>query len=400
MEPNRVHGGSGGTTEHLLVTLGVVSGGHFLSHLYILAYPPLFPLLVDDFGLNNTQLGLIMSAVALATFVFQTPVGELVDRVGAKRVFVAGVALSAGGTALVGLAPSYLALVVFALLARIGQAAFHPADYSLLNAVTGGDREGKIFGVHTFADYAGFAVAPALVGGLGLAFGWQAALFSIGSFGVTYAVVAQVLVPPVHRNRMAELERDRAEAGADEDDGDARILGGLSTFVDPTVLALFGFFVVVTMANKGIQTFTTVFAVEGLSLAEVAGNTALTAYFTLAAAGVLVGGVLADRYDVRWLIVGALSTAAVGTWTTTVGAASATALVALFAGIGFFYGLALPLRDRLISSTRRPRPPAGVSASSTRGSRSGGSSVRHSWARSSTSADYRRSRSRSSSAST
>lgn len=325
-----------------LSTLTIVSGGHFLSHLYILAYPPLFPLLIDDFGLNNTQLGLIMSVVALATFVFQTPVGELVDRVGAKPVFVLGLVSTAGGTALVGMATSYPLLLVFALIAGIGQAAFHPADYTLLDAVTEGDQEGKSFGVHTFAGYAGFAVAPALVGGLGVLYGWQTALFAVGAVGIGYAVIAQIAMPPVHRRRMADVERDESGDG---------FLSNLSALAKPAILGMFAFFVVITMANKGVQTFTTVFVVTDLSLTEVVGNTALTAYFSLAAVGVLVGGVLADRYNVRGVIVGTLTLAALITWATTTPIAAVGAVViGLFSAIGFCYGMALPARDRLINN--------------------------------------------------
>lgn len=325
-----------------LSTLGIVSGGHFLSHLYILAYPPLFPLLIDDFGLNNTQLGLIMSVVALSTFVFQTPVGELVDRIGAKRVFVAGLAFTAGGTALVGAATSYSVLLLFALIAGIGQSAFHPADYTLLDAVTEGKQEGKSFGVHTFAGYAGFAAAPAVVGGIGVLYGWQTALFAVGGFGLVYAAIAQVVMTPVHRRRMAEIDR--------EDDGGG-FLENLSALAKPAILGMFAFFVAITMANKGIQTFTTVFVVTDLSLTDVVGNTALTAYFSLAAVGVLVGGVLADRFNVRGVIVGTLTLAALFTWVTTLPiAAVGTVVIGLFSAIGFCYGMALPARDRLINA--------------------------------------------------
>ena len=105
------------------VTVGIVSGGHFLSHFYALAFPPLFPFLADAFGLSNVELGLLVSVGAVATLL-QVPVGDLVDRVGAKWVFVAGVAVTALGILLAGLAPSYGALLVFSALTGVGRAAF------------------------------------------------------------------------------------------------------------------------------------------------------------------------------------------------------------------------------------------------------------------------------------
>ncbi len=41
--------------------LGLIGSGHFLSHFYHLALPPLFLLIQADFGLNFASLGLIIT---------------------------------------------------------------------------------------------------------------------------------------------------------------------------------------------------------------------------------------------------------------------------------------------------------------------------------------------------
>ncbi|WP_332900149.1 MFS transporter [Haladaptatus sp. CMSO5] len=326
------------------LVIGLVSGGHFLAHFYALAFPPLFPLLIDEFALSNTELGLLMSVMALSTFILQIPVGVLVDRVGAKRVFIVGLVLVGGGTMLAGLAGSYLYLLAAVFVVGIGQSAFHPADFALLDAATSGAAEGKSFAFHTFSGYTGFAVAPFVVGGLGVTLGWQPALLIVGAVGVVYALVSQLSMRPLYRLRMAGAKAEQESSGPTE-----------SRFAAVTklpILLLFAFFITVTMANKGVHTFTGVFLLSEFSLDEFVGNAALTSYFTLTAIGVLVGGALADRYRATTVIATVLVLAGLSTFATVAGVLPMTAevAVALFAVVGLFYGLALPSRDRLINS--------------------------------------------------
>jgi FSR family fosmidomycin resistance protein-like MFS transporter len=42
--------------------LALVGSGHAVSHLYLLALPPLFPLLRDDLGASYAALGLLVTA--------------------------------------------------------------------------------------------------------------------------------------------------------------------------------------------------------------------------------------------------------------------------------------------------------------------------------------------------
>ncbi|WP_435180396.1 MFS transporter [Halorussus sp. AFM4] len=322
-------------------TVCVVTGGHFLSHFYLLTFPPLVGPLRAEFGLSNTGLGVLVSVISLG-LLLQLPVGQLVDRVGAKRVFVAGVALTAAGVGLAGFATSYLGLVAGAVVSGVGQSAFHPADYSLLDAVTGEGNEGKSFGVHTFGAYAGFAAAPVVVGGIALRADWRIALLSVGGAGVLYAAVAALTLDSPYRRQLAA-------APASDDGGTIR--DALSTVWSPPVLLLLCFFVALTMASKGVQTFTAVLVSTVYGLPESVGNLTLTGFFAGASVGILTGGVVADRFDPRRTIVSALAVSGAGTLALTLGPVPShpVASVGGFAVIGFVMGLAYPSRDRLVS---------------------------------------------------
>ena len=91
-----------GTSQTFRV-LGLVGSAHFMSHVFNLALPPLFPLLVRDLGLTYTGLGLIMTAYGLAGALFTTPMGFLVDRMGGRRVLVCGLVGLGHGAMLTGI---------------------------------------------------------------------------------------------------------------------------------------------------------------------------------------------------------------------------------------------------------------------------------------------------------
>lgn len=337
------------------VTVGVVSGGHFFSHFYLLAFPPLFPLLSAEFGLTNAQLGLLVSFVNL-TGLLQTPVGEVVDRTGAKRVFVLGVAITAGGTALASLADGFLALLVLGAIAGLGQPAFHPADYAMMDAVTGDRTEGKAYSLHQIAGWGGFAAAPLVVGTLGYAYGWRVALVVAGAAGLLYAVLSAFVLHPHYLQSM-----DGDGDGPDRDLAGpttlrTRLRGAAGELFTPAILTLFGFFLLMIGALQGVQSFVTILATDGYGLTAALGNTALTALPAGAAVGVLLGGYLADRVAPRVVIGVGLSTAVAILWVGVSGLVpvAGTPFVVVFALVGFFVGGVNPSRDKLVSQYTPP----------------------------------------------
>ncbi|THE65788.1 MFS transporter [Salinadaptatus halalkaliphilus] len=322
-------------------TVGLVSGGHFLSHFYIIVFPPLFPLLRAEFDVSTAALGLIVSIISLG-MLLQIPVGELVDRIGAKWILVAGIATTSIGVMVAGLANTYLVLVAGAAISGIGQASFHPANYPLLEAVSDDDRLGKNFSIHTFGGYVGFAAAPVIVGFLALTAGWRSALLLVGAVGVGYAVLTAVLLEPVYQ----------ANLDGTDDEAETASTSSLSALLQPTILIMAVFFIVFTMAEKGIQTFTPLLVIDGFGLSETVGNTTLSVFFAVASVTVLLGGVLADRYDPRAIIAGATTIAAGTMFVAVVDVVPIGALAAIvtFAVAGGAFGLVFASRDRLVST--------------------------------------------------
>ena len=323
--------------------IGLVGAGHFFSHFYWLVLPPLFPLLHVEFGVSYAALGFLISAMSIASDVVQLPIGFAVDRVGPVVILAGGLALLAGAFVLIGLAPSYWMVLGLMVFAGMGNAVFHPADYSILANTVPHHRLGRAFGFHTFSGHLGWAVAPALMAGFAVSIGWRAGLVIVGAAGLVVALVILANKALLHGDDAApDAARPaaRAEAGA---------RGGIRLLMTLPILTCFLFFVLLSTALSGLGTFLVAALIDLHGLTLGAANLALTALYVGSAAGILVGGAIADRTE-RHGLVAAAGFAAAAALIVVVGEAAlpVAGLIALISVAGFASGLVAPSRDLIV----------------------------------------------------
>lgn len=275
-----------GTKQEVQI-IGLVSFAHLLSHLYMLALPPLFPQLRTDFNVGYVELGLTITAYAVTTGLLQTPVGFLVNRIGGQRVLAAGLFLNALSIMLAGLANEYWQLVALMLLAGAGSSVFHPADYSILNARIASGRMGRALSAHTLAGNLGFLAAPPIMVTLAALSHWRTAAIIIGLMGILLAVFIFLLT---------NLLSGEGKIKAKQKDSWGQLLGS------PKILMLFAFYVLSSAANSGMVHFSVVAFKDIYGLPVTVTAVALTAYQGLQMAAVLPGGWLADKIENHELI--------------------------------------------------------------------------------------------------
>ncbi len=330
--------------------LGLVGSAHFSSHFYLLALPPLFPILKDEFGVGYAALGMLMTVINVGTGLAQRPVGFLVDRFGAARILIAGQTTLALAFVLAGFTSSYQALLLLMLLAGLGNAVLHPADYAIMSVAVEPRRLGRAFSLHTFAGHLGWAVAPVTMIALAGLLGWRTALVAVGAAGL---VVSFALV--LGRRFLDDGAGNR---GARAADGPAPARPGASVLLSAPILIMFAFYVVTAAANAGLHSFsvTALNVLHGTGLATA--NAGLTVFLAAGAVGVLVGGVVADR-TLRHELVTTLAFLGAGLAVFALGqmALPALLLMAVFGFAGFTLGLVRPARDMMV----RRITPAGAS---------------------------------------
>src|SRR5450756_2290497 len=142
--------------------VGAVSAAHFVSHYYILLLAPLLPFVRAEYGVSYVEIGAALAAFNVVSTVLQTPVGFLVDWLGARILLIAGLAIGASAFTVAGLIDSFWVMVAMFALAGVGNTVYHPADYALLSHHVSSDRIGQAFSVHTFAGMLGSAVPLAV----------------------------------------------------------------------------------------------------------------------------------------------------------------------------------------------------------------------------------------------
>ncbi|RYF79650.1 MAG: MFS transporter [Comamonadaceae bacterium] len=322
--------------------IGLVGIAHAVSHFSQLLLAPLFPWLKDEFGVTYTQLGAVLTVFFVVSCIVQAASGFVVDRIGARPVLFAGLALLGLGSIGYALAPNYWVLMLSAVLGGIGNGVFHPADYTLFNRKVAPARLGHAYSVHGITGSLGWALAPAFVVPLALAFSWRVAL-------ACAAVVAFAVLALLWFNR-GVLALDVKAAPKSAAQGAASAAGGEFSFLRiPAVWMCFGFFFFYAMVISVVQTFAPVAAghLHAVPVALVA--ICLTVYMVANSAGMVLGGFLASDPARCERIVGVgFGIAAVITLVLALADFPPVVVPVLFGLMGFASGIAGPSRDLLV----------------------------------------------------
>ncbi len=319
--------------------IGLVGLAHMISHYSQLLLAPLFPWLKEAFNASYTELGFLMTLFFVVSCAVQAGSGFLVDRHGPRPILFGGLALL--GVAAFGLAAStsYWMLAFFSIVAGIGNGVFHPVDYTLLNRKVSAPRLGHAYSFHGITGSLGWALAPAMLVPLAIAFSWRVAL--VGAGVLAFAVLAVLWLNRAQLVLPAAAPRAQAAAATGE--------GSFEFLRIPAVWMCFGFFFFYAVVLSVIQAFAPEAArhLHGVPVALAA--ICLTVYMVCSAGGMVLGGFLAADPARSERIVGlGFGMAAAVALLVALAPVPALAVPALFGAMGFASGIAGPSRDLLV----------------------------------------------------
>ncbi|MGX9220018.1 MFS transporter [Massilia varians] len=316
--------------------IGLVGLAHGTSHFYHLILAALIPWLKPAFGLSYTELGLLMTVFFVVSGVGQALAGFVVDRVGARAVLFFGMSMLGVSALVLSRVDSYAGLVAGALLAGIGNAIFHPADYTLLNQRVSRERLAHGFSVHGISGNIGWAASPIFLTSIAAGQGWRAAL--LWAALLPMAVLALLVL-----NR-AVLYPDPIKRTA------ATAQGGTLGFLKLRAVWLcFGFFLLTAVALGGIQSFATISLESLYGISHALATSSYTAYMLASALGMVAGGFLgahAKQHDRT--VAAVFAVAALLALVLAAGAGPSWMALPLMGLIGLCSGVAGPSRDLMI----------------------------------------------------
>lgn len=172
---------------------------------------PLFPFLKAEWTLSDTQLGALVSIVALIVGVCSLPIALLADRWGRVKSITAMAGLWGVATIGCGLAPGYVQMLVARALVGLGEAGYGSAGGAILMHVFPPERRSMIMGAFLAAASFGSVLGVVAGGVISARHGWRAAFIAVGAAGLLLVV----LYPLVVRDyKTVPLVKQDAQAGS------------------------------------------------------------------------------------------------------------------------------------------------------------------------------------------
>ena len=170
-------------------TLWLFILSHFSHHVITALIVPLLPYIRNDFALNYTQSGFVISAFSLSYGLGQLPAGWLADRIGPRNLItisIVGVALAG---LVVGLSNAYVLMVLCLIGMGIAGGGYHPSAPPLISASVAPESRGFALGCHVIGGSASFFLSPLIGAAIATAFGWRGAFVGLAIPSILFGVI-------------------------------------------------------------------------------------------------------------------------------------------------------------------------------------------------------------------
>ncbi len=162
---------------------------HFCHHVVTALTVPLLPFIRNDFTLDYTQSGLVISAFALSYGFGQLPGGWLADRVGPRVMITMGISGVAVAGLLVGLSQTYMMMIVFLVLMGVAGGGYHPAAPPLVSKSVETKNQGRALGFHLMGGSASHFLTPLIGVAIATAWGWRGSYIGLSVPTIVFGII-------------------------------------------------------------------------------------------------------------------------------------------------------------------------------------------------------------------
>ena len=257
----------------------LVSTAHLANDLYQGVVPAMLPFLAAERGYSYAALAGLTLAATLISSIAQPVFGVIGDRRPLRWLIMAGIAAAAGGVAVAGLTSSYALTWLLIALSGLGIAAFHPEGSRAARQAAGNSN--KAMSIFALGGNAGFALGSLVATPVFLHFGVRGTPLLALPAAVMIVVLIRHLGPVLEGKTGAKKPRN------------------LPTGKD-NWWAFSGLIAVIIVRSTmflSMTSFLGIFFVHNLGTSEAASGAVLTTFLFAGAAGTLLGGWIADRWN-------------------------------------------------------------------------------------------------------
>jgi MFS transporter, FSR family, fosmidomycin resistance protein len=166
-------------------TITGLAAAHMITDIYMPVLPAILPLLIARNGYSFLAAGLLVTAYNVTSSFTQPVIGWLSDTRGLTISVSISLFISAIFIALMGIAKDYYLIMIFAVLAALGHACFHPTALSIVSRLCTHENRGKITSYFVVGGNLGYAIGPVLAGTL---------VWWLGLPGLLFLVIPAILM--------------------------------------------------------------------------------------------------------------------------------------------------------------------------------------------------------------
>lgn len=256
-----------------------------------------FPLLKQEMGLSDVQLGIVGAAFMWVYAGFGAIAGIVGDRFQRKTLIIGGLIFWSLVTIGTALSTDYIHLVICRALEGFGEAFYFPASMSLLSDYHSKETRSKAMSFHQSSVYAGTIAGGTVAGFMGQYYGWHTSFYLFGGLGVLLGVVLLGF--------LKEPVRGQAEVHEEVEEGSHVLLdlkqGNIfdsikQVFKQPMVWILVAVFVGANFVASIFLTWMPSFLYNKFNMSLSMAGLNATFYLQMASVlGVISGGFLADK---------------------------------------------------------------------------------------------------------
>ena len=135
-----------------------------VTDIYMPVLPAILPLLILNNGYSYFTAGLLITAYNLTSSFAQPVVGWLSDTKGLTINISISLLISAVFVGLMGIAQNYYLIMLFAIIAALGHACFHPTALSMVSRLCTHENRGRLTSYFVVGGNLGYAIGPVLAG--------------------------------------------------------------------------------------------------------------------------------------------------------------------------------------------------------------------------------------------
>lgn len=158
--------------KNLLIVFGVT----LMAVLGVSSISPIFPVLIEEFGISESQVGLLITFFTLPGVILTPIFGILADRYGRKKILIPSLLLFGIAGFLCGFSKNFSILLFLRFFQGMGAASLGALNVTIIGDLFYGEDRVKAMGYNASVLNIGTAVYPSIGGALSL-LGWNFPFF-------------------------------------------------------------------------------------------------------------------------------------------------------------------------------------------------------------------------------